>query len=263
VHVRPASTAASATTRPDASGARLFPGAVSRGLGGWDTSRDTAGRKQWGVVALSASDNDGQGRVNEALNTVNALIAKRQKSATRFQLVPKDEAMEQAIKILKASNPTPNPGEWNSQDKTSQLADGQWEVLYAPHMFILQKVLFTEFAPRYILGSANGQNTILSNVRYQSALFGAGWLNAAGTYYSVDADTVGINFERFWWDHDVDQPSADTGKVGPGLVQTLGKAGFIPAFSRFPVGYVDERLCEFQFQASGTSILAVKVSPAP
>ena len=43
VHVRPASTAASATTRPDASGARLFPGAVSRGLGGWDTS--TAGAK--------------------------------------------------------------------------------------------------------------------------------------------------------------------------------------------------------------------------
>jgi hypothetical protein len=47
----------------------------------------------------------------------------------------------------------------------------------------------TEFGPRYILGTSKGENTIISNVRYESPLFGNGWLNAAGTYDSVDGDT--------------------------------------------------------------------------
>jgi len=72
---------------------------------------------------------------------------------------------------------------------THSLADGQWEVLYAPHMYLLQKALMTEFGPRYILGTSKGENTIVSNVRYESPLFGNGWLNAAGTYNSVDRDT--------------------------------------------------------------------------
>ena len=50
-------------------------------------------------------------------------------------------------------------------------------------------MLATQFGPRYILGVENGLTTIVSNVRYESTWFGNGWLNAAGTYDSIDADT--------------------------------------------------------------------------
>ena len=48
------------------------------------------------------------------------MIAKRKGSQAKFELVPKDEKMEQAIKTLKAYNPTPDPGKWDSLDKTSR-----------------------------------------------------------------------------------------------------------------------------------------------
>ena len=43
-------------------------------------------------------------------------------------------------------------------------------------------------------------------------------------------------------------------------MQALGTAGFVESFSRFPIGYVDQELCEFRFELSGTSILAVKTA---
>jgi hypothetical protein len=61
-----------------------------------------------------------------------------------------------------------------------------------------QQVLGTSFSPRYILGIQDDRNTILSNVRYESKLFGNGWLNAAGSYAYEGTSTVVITFERFW-----------------------------------------------------------------
>jgi hypothetical protein len=116
-HVRFASIASSTSSRSDSAIARLFPG------GRLPSGRDatgTAGRRNWGAIALTARDYDGAGQVDEALKTVNALIAKRKGSQTKFELVPKDEKMEQAIQILKAYNPTPDPGKWDSLDKTSR-----------------------------------------------------------------------------------------------------------------------------------------------
>ncbi len=81
---------------------------------------DSAAARPPGGLGLAARDNDGAGQVDEALKTVNALIAKRKGSQAKFELVPKDEKMEQAIKTLKAYNPTPDPGKWDSPDKTSR-----------------------------------------------------------------------------------------------------------------------------------------------
>lgn len=222
-------------------------------------SRRATGSTAQSPALACAVEGSGGGDTAAAMAEVDALIAQRA-GASRFTLTPKSAAMEDAIQTLRACNPTDAPGVWDSPEKTRRLADGEWHVLYAPHMFRLQTLLATEFGPRYILESRGGQpNRIVSNVRYESSLFGNGWLNAAGTFDSVSDDTVEIKFERFWWDRGADEPSPDPMKPRSDFVQALGHAGFLESFSRFPVKYVDERLCEFVFGLSGTSILAVKV----
>ena len=61
--------------------------------------------------------------------------------ATGFSLVPKNSEMEKALETLRRYNPTPSPGDERYEKKIGKLASGQWQVLYAPHMYVLQQVL--------------------------------------------------------------------------------------------------------------------------
>ena len=206
-----------------------------------------------------------------------------------FFITDTDPAMESAIRDLEAANPTDRPGEWGDAGKAAKVA-GLWEACYAPHMFKLSTPFGVRFGPvQYRLGTDGSARTILSNVQYRSKLFGSGWLNAAGTFASIDEGTVRIDFDRFWWDASARAtPSADPGADAGGFVQALGKAGFVPGFSRFPVSpppppprtewtrrvphpvlighaaslsqvrYVSDSLCVFEFELTGTNIVAVK-----
>mmetsp|Transcript_56630 Transcript_56630/g.132631 ORF Transcript_56630/g.132631 Transcript_56630/m.132631 type:complete len:310 (-) Transcript_56630:60-989(-) len=178
-----------------------------------------------------------------------------------FVLTPKDKVLEEALFELMQKNPTRDPGDWKDDDKTARLATGTWEVAYAPHIATLQKLGTMDFGPiRYILGASSpNERTIVSNVQYKSPLFGQGWFNAAGSYSSLTSDKVRIEFDTFWWDRDSAAPSPPPSSPPRTLVQTLGKAGFIPAFSRFPVRYLDGTTCVFEFELTGTSILARKL----
>ena len=69
-----------------------------------------------------------------ALGVVEKLI--EQGKDTRFSLIPKNPEMEKALETLRRYNPTTSPG-----DERYKLANGQWQVLYAPHMYVLQQVL--------------------------------------------------------------------------------------------------------------------------
>ena len=102
----------------------------------------------------------------------------------------------------------------------------------------------------------NGES-ILSNVRYSSAVFGNGWLNAAGSFESVDAATTRISFDTFWWDIGTDAATANDG-VAKDVIQGVGAAGFLPSFSVFPVRYLDNDLCVFEFPPLGVKITAVR-----
>ena len=88
-------------------------------------------------------------------------------------------------------------------------------------------------------------------------MFGSGWLNAAGSFESVDETTTRINFETFWWDVGTAAASENDG-VAKGLVQGVGSAGFLPALSNFPVSYLDADLCIFEFPPLGVRITAAR-----
>ena len=112
-------------------------------------SRRATGSTAQSPALACAVEGSGGGDTAAAMAEVDALIAQRA-GASRFTLTPKSAAMEDAIQTLRACNPTDAPGVWDSPEKTRRLADGEWHVLYAPHMFRLQTLLATEFGPRLI-----------------------------------------------------------------------------------------------------------------
>ena len=77
-------------------------------------------------------------------------------------------------------NPTPKPSSTTSLLKFSK---GKWGVVYAPHIKTLGKVLlsnFSVFYEFYDIADSEKQG-IVSNVMYESKVFGRGWLNTQGS----------------------------------------------------------------------------------
>ena len=67
---------------------------------------------------------------------------------------------------------------------------GRWRICYAPHIEALGKFLLTAFPiVDYDFPTEGGR--MLSNVRYESAVFGSGWLNADGRIELVDHESSG------------------------------------------------------------------------
>jgi hypothetical protein len=76
-------------------------------------------------------------------------------------------------------NPTKEPSSTASLMKFSK---GKWDVVYAPHIKTLGKVLFADFQVFYKFLDIKDDKKlgIISNVYYDSKLFGKGWLNTQG-----------------------------------------------------------------------------------
>uniref|UniRef100_A0A7S3APN4 Uncharacterized protein n=2 Tax=Haptolina ericina TaxID=156174 RepID=A0A7S3APN4_9EUKA len=93
---------------------------------------------------------------------------------------------------------------------------------------------------------------MVSNVRYSSRVAGDGWLCTSGVVASdLAAPKVSIIWDRIWWlpGGEADAPPrASEGILRP-IVQALGRAGFIEGLSVFPVRYLQDDLCIFNFQA--------------
>ena len=107
--------------------------------------------------------------------------------------------------------------------------------------------------------------------RYRSPIFGEGWLSASGSFRGLDGwvDTGGeppaepwasfIKFDDFWWDVGPDleaAPSAADPSPAEAAVRAVGRAGFLPALSVFPVAFLDADLCVFSFPPLGVRIVA-------
>ncbi len=78
-----------------------------------------------------------------------------------------------------------------------------------------------------------------------------------------------VVFERFWWDRRGESrpTQAPPGAAAEGtadravdwFVQTAGDALFFDGISVFPVRYLDDDLCVFEFKASGTLVVSQRV----
>lgn len=86
-----------------------------------------------------------------------------------------DILLENMIK----DNPTSEPG---STSSLQQYSKGKWDVVYAPHIKTLGKVLFSDFSVFYKFVDIDDDKKlgIISNVQYDSKIFGKGWLNTQG-----------------------------------------------------------------------------------
>jgi hypothetical protein len=136
----------------------------------------------------------------------------------------KDQEVEKWLSGAAEMNPTTDPGDWADDDKAKNLAEGVWEVAYAPHIHTMQKILGVEFAPiRYSLyARPGGGRVMISNVHYKGPIVGEGWLNTAGGWVSLDKKTVRVTWSKFWWDAGASLeagPSAAPEGEAAGLVQ--------------------------------------------
>eukprot|EP00903_Cladosiphon_okamuranus_P014906 g13803.t1 len=159
---------------------------------------------------------------------------------------------------------------------------GKWQICYAPHIETLGGVIFTKFGRvQYDFVSDSGK--MVSHAEYENPLFGSGWFNADGRVVQVvpaagdgmaggdQQAVVKVVFERFWWDRagEAQPTGSPPGATVDGaeswldpvdwFVQAAGKAMFFDGLSVFPVLYLDDNLCVFQFKAAGTVVAAQRV----
>lgn len=151
--------------------------------------------------------------------------------------------------------------------------DGVWEVFYMPHIRRIAEPLGVKVQPlRYsILGGK-----ITSDVGYSAPVVGAGWLNSGGEVRQADDEQVQILFDAFW----VGKPSLEP-RSNPftqsqdlqgneelrisaldSVVNAVGKKGFLPSFSFFPVLYfsAEEGVCIFKFPPLNSAIAAYRLT---
>eukprot|EP01035_Chromulina_nebulosa_P027829 gene27829-36648_t len=137
--------------------------------------------------------------------------------------------------------------------------NSKWKVIYAPHITLLSKFLFTSFSVFY---KFDENNIIVSNVQYSSKFFGSGWLNTKGNVCIINGTFCDLEWQQIWWDWCTDNASnvEETDKhIFPSIIQSLGLAAFIKSASIFPVEYIDDDLCVFEFPLTGTKICAQKM----
>lgn len=156
-------------------------------------------------------------------STIKGLLKEGRGADGVSRLKGKNDLMEAWLTGAAQSNPTASPGEWSDDAKAKSLAEGVWEVAYAPHISTMQKVLNVQFAPiRYTLfARSGGKRVMISNVHYKGPLVGEGWLNTAGGWESLDNDTVRVTWDRFWWDQGVNL------EAGPTKVPEGEQSGFV------------------------------------
>lgn len=152
---------------------------------------------------------------------------------------------EECESILDSLPPT-IPGDLSSP------ARGVWKVAYAPHIEKVRPLV--RFDP--ILYDFVDDGRLESHVRYESKIFGTGWLSTRGIF-ETDDTTATIEWNDAWVDPGSDTFSPDPSFL-PNIVTPLARLGFVKAFSTFPVQYLDKDLCVFLFPLTKTRIVAFK-----
>ena len=88
----------------------------------------------------------------------------------------------------------------------------------------------------------------------------------SGKVNSVSSTVCRVKWDNIWWnvasdDNDTPALLSDVSRhILPDLIQRVGTRGFIEDFSKFPVSYLDEDTCVFEFSTLGTRICAARTS---
>lgn len=80
-----------------------------------------------------------------------------------------------------------------------------------------------------------------------------------------DTVVIQVIFERFWWDRSGEErptgaPPGPLATPVDGFVQAAGKAMFFDGLSVFPVHYLDDDFCVFEFKAAGTVVASQRIA---
>ena len=143
---------------------------------------------------------------------------------------------------------------------------GEWRVVSAPLIDTLSQLALSEFDITYHISAPSN---IGATVRYDSKLFGSGWLCTDGSISNVAgaaSPTVRLIWERIWWQPggSADKPPLDPNAEGAAVmrpfIQALGRAGFSEDLAVFPVRYADEVQGLAVFEFHGLTV-AVKRMP--
>eukprot|EP00240_Pyramimonas_obovata_P015096 CAMPEP_0118923642 /NCGR_PEP_ID=MMETSP1169-20130426/2090_1 /TAXON_ID=36882 /ORGANISM="Pyramimonas obovata, Strain CCMP722" /LENGTH=221 /DNA_ID=CAMNT_0006864657 /DNA_START=350 /DNA_END=1015 /DNA_ORIENTATION=+ len=156
-----------------------------------------------------------------------------------------------------------------------ELGAGVWEVFYMPHIRTIAEPLGVAVKPLRYTIMPNGE--ITSDVQYDAGsipLVGRNWLSSGGEVRAKSAADVEITFDSFWvggapegGGPRADPSSGSEADRRPldGLINSVGKAGFIQDIATFPVLYfsAEDDLCVFKFPPLNSAIAAYRVGPAP
>eukprot|EP00798_Chlamydomonas_sp_ICE-L_P003394 gene3394-13434_t len=119
--------------------------------------------------------------------------------------------------------------------KSFTLGQGTWEVFYAPHIARMSSFMGTQFTIQYKLEGSK----LWSYVKYSNPVLGSGWLNSAGSMSRKYDDTVELKFDQFC---------------------KCWRGAFFPQFAVFPVLYLDEDICVFNFPPLNSNIAVKRIA---
>jgi len=170
---------------------------------------------------------------------------------------------------LSSPNSIQNPG---SLESIQTVASGLWKVIYAPHMTTMANIGGGELDVQYDL---KNDFTMTSHARYDFPFFKQkGYLSVSGTYGSVNELVCRVDFDQAWFkpfpldeegkmteEEDVPYASIEQvpDSVGKSIITNVGNLMFLESVSVFPVSYMDDDLCVFDFELLGTRIVARKI----
>ena len=162
-------------------------------------------------------------------------------------------AVEEAVAILCNSPP-------ESSVVASGLWDGTWEVVHAPHLRSVD-ALGVRFTPvRYVV---SGTGSCCRSDVHWNFLGASGWLSAAGTLHASGV-AVELLFTEFWVSGECEEarpfPTGSEATLLDHCIQAVGRLGFVPSLSVFPVAFLDEGITIFSFPPLRTLICAKKRS---
>ncbi len=154
------------------------------------------------------------------------------------------------------------------QETFNLVSEGNWKVIYAPHMTTIAGLFGGKFDVQYIM---HENEKMESHAKYDFPLIGTGFLSVSGTYSSVDENASRVDFDKAWVkpllfsnekDDNKEKPykSLDDVPEGPikAIINAVGKSFFFEQVSVFPISFLDSNMIVFDFPLLGTRICALK-----
>jgi hypothetical protein len=188
------------------------------------------------------------------------------------ELLPTEAQLQDAVDtLLSTGTGTKNPG-----SSTMTSGNGTWNTVHAPHINRMSSILGTKFNISYTLTGPPNSNSattaptsppqFYSNVRYESPLFGTGWLSASGRLFSNDSDSVELHFDTFWVDEGGEKSdlrpflTEKTMNSGDKFISAVGRVTFFEGLAKFPVLYLDNDtgVSVFRFPPLRSNITVVR-----